>query len=74
MPWRLVDHPHPSEQALLDSAARRDVEAVAVHALADLGADEYVQQTSHQRLQDAGVRLLALVIPEGAGPCAVRRC
>jgi hypothetical protein len=48
-------------QALLDSAARRDVAAVAVPSITDLGPDPRVQLAARQRLEGAGIRVLVLV-------------
>ena len=60
-----AERPATALQALLDSAGRRDVAAVAVPSVTDLGADEGIQQVTRQRLANAGVRVLVLV--GGAG-------
>ncbi|HST86286.1 MAG TPA: hypothetical protein VLL08_31400 [Kineosporiaceae bacterium] len=56
-----TEQPATALQALLESAERRHVEAVAVPSLEDLGANWGVQQLARKRLADAGVRLLVLV-------------
>ena len=52
------DQPATALQAMIDSAHRRDVEAVAITEMTDLGTDPHIQQLACRRLQDAGLRLL----------------
>jgi hypothetical protein len=55
------EQPATALQAMLDSAERRHVEAVAISTLSDLGSDERMQRATRERLEGAGIRLLVLV-------------
>jgi hypothetical protein len=55
------DEPATAMQSMINSALRRDVEAVAVSAITDLGRHGSTQRLSRRRLEDAGIRLLILV-------------
>jgi hypothetical protein len=56
-----AEQPAVALQAMIDSAERRQVEAVAVPALSDLGPNELVQRVTRDRLQRVGIRVLVLV-------------
>jgi len=56
-----AEQPATAMQAMLDSAERREIAAVAVPSLADLGTDELMQHATRERLERAGVRVLVLV-------------
>jgi hypothetical protein len=55
------EQPATALQALIDSATRRHVRAVAVSALSDLGTHEITQHVTRERLEMAGLRVLVLV-------------
>ena len=57
--------PSVALQALVQSAERRQVAAVVVPELADLGTTRQVQQVTRARLEYAGIHLLVLL--GGAG-------
>lgn len=56
-----AEQPSVALQALLDSAARRDVTAVVVPDMTDLGTDPVTQRVTRERLERAGIQLLVLV-------------
>jgi hypothetical protein len=60
-----AEQPAVALQALIDSAGRRQVLAVAVSAPSDLGTHEITQHVTRERLETAGLRVL--VVPRDGG-------
>jgi hypothetical protein len=54
------EQPAVALQAMIESAHRRDVAAVVVPAMTDLGLDPVTRHATRERLEAAGIRLLVL--------------
>ncbi len=59
--------PSVALQALFQSAERRQVVAVIVPTVTDLGTTHHVQQVTRDRLEEAGIRVLILPAQHGGG-------
>lgn len=55
------EQPAVALQAMIESAQRRQVEAVAIPALSDLGTDPITQRVTRERLEAVGLRVLVVV-------------